>query len=124
MKGKVLIIEDNDQNLYMTTFLLEKFGYEVHAARDGYEGIEKAASLKPDIILLDIQLPGLDGYSVATRLRKNTDLVDTPIVALTSYAMTGDREKTLKAGCSGYMEKPINPETFIKEIESQMHKGE
>ena len=73
--------------------------------------------LKPDLVLLDIQLPGMDGYAVAHELTKNQGLQDIPIVAVTSYAMAGDREKSIAAGCNGYIEKPINPETFVAEIE-------
>jgi two-component system, cell cycle response regulator DivK len=116
MKQNILIIEDNEQNLYLATFLLEKHGYQVHAARDGQEGILAADQIRPDMILLDIQLPVMDGYHVARHLRMNPALADTPIVAVTSYAMTGDREKSIEAGCTGYIEKPINPETFIAQV--------
>ena len=116
MKGKILYIEDNEQSLYMVTFLLEAKGYEVLQARDGKEGIEAAGQARPDLILLDIQLPSMDGYAVARILRSNADLKDTPIVALTSFAMVGDREKASEAGCTGYIEKPINPETFLGEL--------
>jgi CheY-like chemotaxis protein len=117
MKQKILIIEDNEQNLYLLTFIMEKHGYEVRAARDGKEGLEMAQSFKPDLILLDIQLPIIDGYTVASELRKNRDFASTPIVAVTSFAMIGDREKALEAGCSGYIEKPIDPQTFIAQVE-------
>lgn len=120
MKGRILVIEDNEQNLYLVTFILEKNGYEVVRARDGREGIEKACREKPALILLDIQLPGLDGYAVARELRKNGELRDVPIVAVTSYAMAGDRERILAAGCAGYIEKPINPETFVAEVEGYL----
>jgi CheY-like chemotaxis protein len=113
---KILIIEDNEQNLYLATFILEKNGYEVVQARDGQEGIELAGQVHPALILLDIQLPVLDGYAVARELRKNPSLGSVPLVAVTSYAMVGDRERVLAAGCTGYIEKPINPETFISEI--------
>ena len=117
MKQKILIIEDNEQNLYLLTFIVEKHGYDVSAARDGKEGIEIAQRIKPDMILLDIQLPVMDGYAVARELRKNQDLANTPIVAVTSFAMIGDREKAIKAGCIGYIEKPIDPKTFITQVE-------
>jgi len=113
---KILIIEDNEQNLYLLTFILEKNGYGVIQARDGRSGIELAIKNIPDLILLDIQLPVLDGYAVARELRKQQALYDVPIVAVTSYAMTGDRERTLEAGCTGYMEKPIDPLTFMEKI--------
>ena len=120
MKEKILIIEDNEQNLYLTRFILEANGYEVVAARDGHSGVDMAAQELPDLILLDIQLPGMDGYAVARALRHNPDLAGTPIVAVTSYAMVGDRERGLEAGCNGYIEKPINPETFMAEVEEHL----
>jgi len=122
MKGNILIIEDNEQNLYLTTFILEKHGYKAHAAMDGRTGIDLADRLVPDMILLDIQLPVMDGYAVAQNLRLNPKLSHTPIIAVTSYAMVGDREKAMAAGCNGYIEKPINPETFISEIEQHLTK--
>ena len=80
-------------------------------------GLELAAKVSPDLILLDIQLPGMDGYAVARALKSDTRLKSIPIVAVTSYAMVGDREKALAAGAEGYIEKPINPETFVAEVE-------
>ncbi len=117
MKGTILVIEDNEQNLYLVRFILERSGYEVFAALDGESGIEMAASIRPDLILLDIQLPVMDGHTVARTLRQNEELVNTPIVAVTSYAMPGDREKTIEAGCNGYIEKPIDPLTFMTQVE-------
>jgi two-component system cell cycle response regulator DivK len=113
----ILLIEDNEQNRYLLTFLLEKHGYSVVSVPDGASGIELAGRVSPRLILLDIQLPIMDGYAVARALKRNAALRETPIVAVTSYAMPGDREKALEAGCSGYIEKPINPETFIVEME-------
>jgi two-component system cell cycle response regulator DivK len=120
MTKTILLIEDNEQNRYLATFLLEKHGYVVRTASDGPTGIEKAGAILPHLILLDIQLPFMDGYAVAHALRKIPALKDTPIVAVTSYAMPGDREKTIAAGCNGYIEKPINPETFVTEIERHL----
>jgi CheY-like chemotaxis protein len=116
MKTKVLLIEDNEQNSYLATFLLEKHGYEVTTASDGLTGIALARTMSPALILLDIQLPAMDGYAVAQELRKLPVLQDVPIIAVTSYAMPGDREKALAAGCNGYLEKPINPDTFVMEV--------
>jgi two-component system, cell cycle response regulator DivK len=116
MKSRVLLIEDNEQNRYMATFLLEKHGYEVIHAAEGSSGIELAMREPIDLILLDIQLPGMDGYAVARELRRMAALDGIPIIAVTSYAMVGDRERILAAGCNGYIEKPINPETFVAEI--------
>ncbi len=116
MNNTVLVIEDNEQNLYLVRFLLEKHGFIVHEARDGMEGIALASKLLPDLILLDIQLPMLDGYAVAAELRKDPALRNTPIIAVTSYAMMGDREKALAAGATGYIEKPIDPDIFVDQV--------
>jgi len=116
-KKKVLYIEDNEQNLYLVTFLLTKHGYEVISARDGQAGIAAAVHDKPDLILLDIQLPSMDGYAVAQSLKSISDLSRVPIIAVTSYAMVGDREKALESGCTGYIEKPIDPDTFVMQVE-------
>lgn len=117
MKGTILLIEDNEQNRYLLTFLLERNGYVVLAAADGPKGIAEAERLEPRCILLDVQLPLMDGYAVARALRGISHLRETPIIAVTSYAMPGDRERALEAGCSGYIEKPINPDTFVAEME-------
>jgi CheY-like chemotaxis protein len=116
MMAKILIIEDNEQNLYLESFILQKNGHEVVQARNGETGIALAAQTHPALILLDIQLPGMDGYTVARELRKNSDLARIPIVAVTSYAMPGDRDRVLEAGCTDCIEKPINPDTFHAEI--------
>ena len=120
MSVTVLVIEDNEQNLYLTRFLLERHGFTVHEARDGRQGIALAAQLVPDLILLDIQLPMLDGYAVATELRTNSALRDIPIVVVTSFAMPGDREKSMAAGATDYIEKPIDPNTFIEQISKHL----
>lgn len=117
MKRRILYIEDNDQNFYLVNFILTARGCEVIRARDGREGIEMAKTEQADLILLDIQLPVMDGYTIARELRKSPHLAQIPIIAVTSYAMTGDREKALAAGCTGYIEKPINPKTFSAQIE-------
>lgn len=116
MTWTALLIEDNEQNRYLATFLLESKGFSVLSSADGPSGIALARRTMPDIILLDIQLPTMDGYSVARSLREIDELKTVPIVAVTSHAMVGDRERALSAGCTGYIEKPINPETFVSEI--------
>ena len=120
MSKKILYIEDNEQNLYLVAVLLERHGYQVCSATDGLQGIAMAAEERPDLILLDIQLPKMDGHTVARHLRSNPDLAAIPIVAVTSYAMAGDREKALAAGCNGYIEKPINPDTFMQQMECHL----
>ena len=118
MKLKALIIEDNEQNMYMLSFLLEMNNYEVLQAFNGLDGIRMAKESSPDVILLDIQLPVMDGYHVAQELRKSEDLKHIPIVAVTSHAMVGDREKAMESGATGYIEKPVDPDNFIQRMES------
>ncbi len=113
---KILVVEDNEQNLYMITFLLKQQNYEIIKAQSGLQAIELAKTERPDLILMDIQLPEMDGYEATRRIRGITEISHTPIVAITSYAMVDDRAKALAAGCNGYMEKPIQPETFAAEI--------
>jgi two-component system cell cycle response regulator DivK len=113
---KVLVVEDNDANLYLMRFIFEKYAFHVLVAKSGAEGVEKAIAEKPDLIIMDIQLPDISGYETTKKIREFHAARDIPIVALTSYAMAGDREKAFAAGCNGYIAKPINPETFMKEI--------
>lgn len=113
-----MVIEDNKQNMYMMTYLLESYSYEVIQSFSGIDGIKKAKEEKPVIILLDIQLPEMDGYSIARELKKNEELKNIPIIAVTAYAMTGDKEKALDTGVSGYIEKPIDPDTFVSQMEA------
>ena len=116
MNRRLLIIEDNAQNMYMMRFLLEKRGFTVIGAEDGRQGVATALACDPLAILLDIQLPGMDGYAVAAELKCHPQLTGVPIIAVTSYAMVGDREQILAAGATGYIEKPINPQSFVAEI--------
>jgi CheY-like chemotaxis protein len=120
MSATILVIEDNEQNLYLMRFLLEKNGFRVVVARDGQEGIRQACELRPAVILLDIQLPVMDGYTVAAELRRRPELRDTPIVAVTSYAMVGDRERALAAGATDYVEKPVDPATFVDRVRQHL----
>lgn len=113
----VLLIEDNEQNRYLASFLFEQRGYRVVHAADGASAIEVLRNFLPDLIVLDIQLPAMDGYAVARELRANGRLHHIPIIAVTSYAMVGDREKALAAGCDGYLEKPIEPVSFVSDIQ-------
>ncbi len=114
---KILVVEDNDTNLYLVRFILEKSGYDVLAAKNGSMGVEMAISERPDLIIMDIQLPDISGLEATRRIRASEANGGLSIVALTSYAMVGDKEKALEAGCTGYIEKPIDPETFVREIE-------
>ena len=123
MNNTLLIIEDNAQNFYMMKFLLQKNDYTIFGAEDGYKGIELALKLIPDAILLDIQLPGISGYEVAARLKELRELDQTPIIVVTSYAMEGDRENAFKAGADGYIEKPIDPDTFVSTVKKYIQAG-
>lgn len=124
MKGKILLIEDNEQNAYLVSYLLGARDWQVVAASDGRSGLDLADAEYPDMILLDIQLPGMDGYEVARKLREKNHLDGTPIIAVTSYAMPGDRENCLAAGCTGYIEKPIDPATFADQVERYARSAE
>jgi two-component system cell cycle response regulator DivK len=117
MNKRILLIEDNEQNRYLASFLMQARGWEMVHAEDGPSGIALAGQIDPALILLDIQLPGMDGYAVARALRLDPKLAAVPIIAVTSYAMPGDRERCLAAGCDGYIEKPIDPGTFAVEVE-------
>jgi two-component system, cell cycle response regulator DivK len=117
---KVLVVEDNEKNLYLISFILEKMGHRVIAARTGEEGVELALREQPALILMDIQLPGINGLETTRRIRGAEKGADVPIIALTSYALVGDREQVLSAGCTGYIEKPINPETIMGEIDKYL----
>ncbi len=116
MTKRVLIIEDNIDNLRLVRMLLRPLSVDMTEARDGLAGVEKAKAGHFDLILLDIQLPVMDGYQVARALKQIPHCADVPIVAVTSYAMPGDRERALESGCSGYLEKPLNPDIFARQV--------
>lgn len=113
----VLIIEDTPDNMALMTFILHKHGYETIEAETGRKGIDLAlACPRPDFIILDIQLPDMSGYEVLVSIRNSKADGSIPIIAMTSYAMSGDRERLLAAGCNGYIEKPIDPRTVMEQI--------
>lgn len=113
---KVLVIEDNLDNMRLITYALERSGYEVIAAETGEEGVELAIRELPFFIIMDINLPGIDGLEATRRIRASKANGTIPIIAITSFAMFGDRGKVLEAGCSAYFEKPIDPLTIVKSI--------
>jgi putative two-component system response regulator len=115
-KIKVLYVEDNDLNRLLVRRILEPLGYEVHEANDGIAGVKMAQELEPDLILMDINLPLLDGHAAATRIKSMERLAHIPIVAVTANVRDGDRERSLVAGCDGYIKKPIDVEDFPKQI--------
>ena len=116
MPRKILIVEDNEDNRELAVKVLRNKGFETVTAVDGEEAIEKAVSEKPDLILLDISLPKLDGYEGAKRLKNMEEFKDIPIVAFTAHAMKGDREKVIAAGFEGYISKPINIREFPDQV--------
>lgn len=121
---RVLVIEDSLDNLRLITYPLKEEGYEVIAAADGEKGVVLALAERPLFILLDINLPGIDGLEVTRRIRESAEGSTIPIIAITSYAMAGDEERILAAGCNGYFEKPIDPETIIQSIHRLLGLGE
>lgn len=117
---RILIVEDNEHNMYLISFILEKNGYETIKAVNGEEGFQLAIKENPDIVIMDIQLPDINGLEVTKRIRASKVDGKIPIIAITSFAMSGDREKALEAGCTGYIEKPINPDTIMAEIKKYL----
>lgn len=124
MSARVLIIEDNPANLELMTYLLRAFGHTVLTAEDGYRGLEAAVFEHPDLIICDVQLPDIDGFEVARRLKNDPRLRPIPLVAVTALAMVGDRDRVLAAGFDGYFAKPINPETFVSQIDVFLPAGQ
>jgi len=120
MKPRVLLIEDNENNRYLAQFLLERDGFEVAMANNGRQGLEAVRQHGPDLIVLDIQMPEMDGYETAVLLKQDPLSSHIPIVGVSSFAMAGDKEKALRHGFSAYLEKPINPETFAREIRDHL----
>ncbi len=113
---RALIIEDNEDNMVLITRLLQKAGYQTLEAVTGRQGFEMARRERPDFILLDIQLPDIEGTEVLKLIRESEIGVSIPVIAVTSFAMSGDRERLLAAGCDGYLEKPIDPKNVIHKI--------
>ncbi|MEE9200244.1 MAG: response regulator [Candidatus Brocadiales bacterium] len=112
----VLVIEDNVDNMELISLILEKNGYKVLKAETGQQGFDMALEARPDFIILDIQLPDMDGLEVLRKIRSSEIDSGIPVIAMTSYAMVGDREKMMAAGCNGYIEKPIDLEKVIGQI--------
>lgn len=113
---KALVIEDNPDNMLLIDELLKAAGFSVQKTMTGLDGVEMARTQKPDFILLDIQLPDIDGFEVLKRLREHEESKDIPVLALTAFAMAGDRDRLLAGGCVGYIEKPIDPSRVIDQI--------
>jgi two-component system cell cycle response regulator DivK len=116
MTKRILVVEDTEDNRRIVRDLLTSVGYELIEAADGAEGVALAQSEKPDLILMDIQLPVVDGYEATRRIRSIPELAKVPIIAVTSYALSGDEAKTRAAGCDGYVAKPFSPRQLLAKI--------
>src|SRR5260370_37268463 len=119
----ILVVEDNEANLRLFTYLLSSKGYEVRAATDAQQALELLRDFHPRMILMDLQLPGTDGYELTRRLKADPATSDIIIIALTAYAMRGDEEKALAAGCEGYITKPIDTRTLPGRIAEYLSSG-
>ncbi len=117
---KILVVDDNQDGRELVVKILKNRGYQMIEAVDGEEALEKASAENPDLILLDISIPKIDGYEVTRRLKSQVKFKDTPIIALTAHAMKGDREKALEAGCDGYISKPIDIHELPDQIKSYL----
>lgn len=120
---RVLIVEDNPVNLKLATTILAKAGYEVEQAPDAPSGIERARTWQPDLILMDVQLPGMDGLAATYALKRDPATHAIPVIALTAFAMKGDEQKMLAAGCDGYIAKPIRYHDFLARIAAVIGPG-
>ena len=116
MEKKILLVEDNEVNRRLAGFLLRSQGYQVFEATTAAAAFEMVEKERPDLIVMDIQLPGMDGLEITRKLKEQPATANIPVVAVTSFAMKGDREKALAAGCAGYVTKPIDKNTFIQEV--------
>ena len=118
MGARILLVEDNPANLALMEYLLRAFGHTTISVMDGEAGVARAETEKPDIILMDLHMPKLDGFQAALRIKKLPGLEQVPIIAVTASAMVGDRDRILARGFDGYIAKPITPETFVPQVES------
>src|SRR5262245_5819497 len=116
MSARILVVEDNPANMKLVRLLLEMASYQVLEAEDAPKGIEIATAEMPDLVLMDIQLPGMDGLEAVRRLRANPATRDLKIIALTAFAMKGDESRMIEAGCNGYIAKPIQYQEFLQTV--------
>jgi two-component system cell cycle response regulator DivK len=117
MSKRILLVEDTEDNRQIVRDLMESAGYELLEAEDGGAGVAMAAEHRPDLILMDIQLPVMDGYEASRRIKADPGLRHIPIIAVTSYALSGDEDKTRAAGCDGYLAKPFSPRQLLAMID-------
>ena len=121
---QVLMIEDNEQNAYLARYLLERSGFAVTVHTSARAGLAAIGAERPELVLLDIQLPDRDGYAVARELRDNPNTSGIPVVAVSSFALPGEKTRAFDAGCVGYIEKPIKPLNFVAQVRSFLRPGE
>jgi len=123
MKKRVLVIEDHEENRRILRYLLASGGFEMIEAVTGEQGIEAAEKERPDLILMDIQLPGLDGYEATRRIKADPSLRHIPIIVVTSYALSGDDTKAFAAGCDAYVTKPFVPRDLLAKVRNYLEKS-
>jgi len=124
MKKTALIIEDNENNLELICYILEQANYHTRTAMTGHDGVVQALTIPPDFIILDIQLPDINGLEVLKRIRAHPLGENLPVIAMTAYAISGDRERLLAAGCTSYIEKPIDPMQVVNQIKIAINESE
>jgi len=123
MSKRIMVVEDQEDNRQILSDLLGNNGYELIEAWDGEAALTTLASQRPDLILMDIQLPGIDGYEVTRRIKADLDLRAIPIIAVTSYALSGDAEKAFEAGCDAYVTKPYSPRQLLAKVREYLPLG-
>ncbi len=117
-KGRILIVEDDEDNRHLVAFLLKSGGFDVLEADDGREGLNKARQEHPDLLLLDMSIPEIDGWALARLLKSAPETQSICIVALTGHTLPGDRKKAIEAGCNGYISKPLDTNSFVDQVEA------
>ena len=118
MPLRVLVVEDDPDSLELMTYLFRAFGHEALGASSGTMALDLASTTSPDLILCDLRLPGMDGFELLSKLKADAKLKTIPVVAVTAYAMPGDKERVISAGFDGYVSKPIDPQTFVRDAEA------
>ena len=121
--ARVLVAEDQAENLDLMVYLLRAFGHEAQMARDGAEAVTLTGRDRPDLVVMDLQMPVMDGYEATARIKADPALAAIPVIAVTAYAMVGDRERIMAAGFDGYLTKPIDPQTFVSDLEQHLAVG-
>jgi len=122
MTKRILIVEDQEDNRIILRRLLSKAGYDLIEAMNGEDGVALALSMRPDLILMDIQLPVMDGYEATRRIKNNVELKSIPVIAVTSYALSGDEAKARAAGCDAYVAKPFSPRQLLAKVREYLPK--